>query len=547
MTQRDYVQNRQVDQTRSEETLSRITNINVAIVVLIGVLFRLYFIFSIRLFQEDALITLRYGKMLWSGEGFVYNPGERVLGATSPLWTVLTGIPAYMFSPATARTAVSLVSLGLFVALVIQLIRLGKIWAIPPAAIFVGIAAISLQMVPVSISGMEMSLFVLLIVSSLKAFSLKQDTRSFSLAAIATLTRPEGVIWSACVGLFLLRRHRRIPWKPLVTYVIILLPWVFFSTQYFGSPIPQSAQAKTRWVRQESSIADVISTPEEMLVFWGKFARGEVPNFSDQLRDTYTLGITIVWILGLVWASNNGREGPLLAGVFFVAYVCFFYFGQADLFPWYFFPSAIMFVLVAAVGAGTLIQALPKLARYVHRPALGLPLVNGAYFGYTLLLIGVMILKIPDFHLAQDYENNVRQPAGEYLANCTPDTATIMLEPLGYVGFYSERYLYDLVGLISPELAGIRAEDQPGWPLDVIRRLRPDYLLLRQFEVRDNAFWAAEGGPMFLTDNDRAWFSSNYALERHFEWSILPELSLELYRRTTLAPSCSTIESELRW
>ena len=37
---------------------------------------------------EDAFITFRYARNLASGQGLVYNPGEHVMGFTSPLWTV---------------------------------------------------------------------------------------------------------------------------------------------------------------------------------------------------------------------------------------------------------------------------------------------------------------------------------------------------------------------------------------------------------------------------------------------------------------------------
>src|SRR5262249_5360319 len=36
---------------------------------------------------EDFLITLRYAENLAQGRGFVYNPGEPVLGTTTPLYT----------------------------------------------------------------------------------------------------------------------------------------------------------------------------------------------------------------------------------------------------------------------------------------------------------------------------------------------------------------------------------------------------------------------------------------------------------------------------
>ena len=52
---------------------------------------------AFRVFQgyvfEDAYITYRYADNLAAGHGFVFNPGERVFGTTTPLYTlVLAGL-----------------------------------------------------------------------------------------------------------------------------------------------------------------------------------------------------------------------------------------------------------------------------------------------------------------------------------------------------------------------------------------------------------------------------------------------------------------------
>ncbi len=38
---------------------------------------------------DDAFITFRYSRNIIEGQGFVYNPGSRVLGTTTPLFTLL--------------------------------------------------------------------------------------------------------------------------------------------------------------------------------------------------------------------------------------------------------------------------------------------------------------------------------------------------------------------------------------------------------------------------------------------------------------------------
>jgi hypothetical protein len=44
---------------------------------------------------DDSYITFRYARNLLAGEGFVYNPGEAILGTTTPLYALLmTGLGA---------------------------------------------------------------------------------------------------------------------------------------------------------------------------------------------------------------------------------------------------------------------------------------------------------------------------------------------------------------------------------------------------------------------------------------------------------------------
>jgi hypothetical protein len=55
--------------------------------VILSVLF-LYITF-LNWAYDDPFITFRYAKNLVAGYGFVYNPGERILSTTTPLFTLL--------------------------------------------------------------------------------------------------------------------------------------------------------------------------------------------------------------------------------------------------------------------------------------------------------------------------------------------------------------------------------------------------------------------------------------------------------------------------
>ncbi|MBI1784674.1 hypothetical protein HYR69_05970, partial [Candidatus Sumerlaeota bacterium] len=71
----------------------------------------LFSLFFIPIRNDDPYITARYARNLAAGNGFVYNSGERVLGTTSPL---LTLILAAAMIPLPAEFALRLVTAALF-------------------------------------------------------------------------------------------------------------------------------------------------------------------------------------------------------------------------------------------------------------------------------------------------------------------------------------------------------------------------------------------------------------------------------------------------
>src|ERR1051325_10123216 len=65
-------------------------------IAILALLVRIGMAYSTHATGEDALITLRYAENLALGQGFVYNPGEHVLGTTTPLYTLLLAFFAWL-------------------------------------------------------------------------------------------------------------------------------------------------------------------------------------------------------------------------------------------------------------------------------------------------------------------------------------------------------------------------------------------------------------------------------------------------------------------
>jgi hypothetical protein len=109
------------------------------------------------------------------------------------------------------------------------------------------------------------------------------------------------------------------------------------------------------------------------------------------------------------------------------------------------------------------------------------------------------------------------------------------MEAVGYQAWYSDRRVIDLAGLVSPAVVEIRRSSPSNAEafFTVLRDLKPDYLVLRSFEVDRNMHY--HGGKLFETTEHLAYFAGHYEEARRFE-APLPQMwhnsaYLTIYRR----------------
>lgn len=115
---------------------------------------------------DDSFITYRYARNILNGHGFVYNPGERVMGTTTPLFTFLmVGLGALSGGAAAPFPWLSLgVSALADAATCVLLWRLGRRAGAELAGAAAGLVwAIAPYSVTFAIGGMETSVVVFLL------------------------------------------------------------------------------------------------------------------------------------------------------------------------------------------------------------------------------------------------------------------------------------------------------------------------------------------------------------------------------------------------
>ena len=545
---------------------------------------------------EDFLITLRYAENIAAGRGFVFNPGEHVLGSTTPLYTLILALAAWLHLPdALAGKALNILADGVTCYLLARLLARPEIGQ-PIAGLFAALLyAFSSTPINISIGGMESSLVTCVSLGMIYAYVARRSRALYLLGAILFLLRIDGLLLFALLAVGLVIRERRIPWRDLGLAVLVALPWILFATVYFGSPVPTSLVAKLivyangvtpRWVNTGAFVTQFAAGWFQRLVtllFLLGAARIVLylrPHpLATSPRDPASRageGETAPGRERPVWQATNvanrphgrtkpeeeqrreeqnlpspkiGREvgGEGLSstpytlhptpspsrknvGVLAVPLVwLLLYYGtmftsHVPAFAWYFLPPWPLFLGIAALGAGWMAEwvggLLPRSAGSSIYRAWPLGLLAFGLFGAAHL----RAIRA-DIARTQWVEDSLRVPIGLWLHDHARPNERILLEPIGYVGYYSQRPILDMIGLVSPEV--FPSYHTPHALFDIVRRLRPDWLCLRPGE-RD--ILVQQGMPL---DGSRA----EYAYVREFHVPGRGPGFLLYHRRQDFSPS----------
>jgi hypothetical protein len=203
---------------------------------------------------DDAFISFRYAQNLVEGRGLVFNAGERVEGYTNFLWTlwIAAGVALGVGAEGWAGgwgIAFYLASILLIAAPWED--RRG--WALPVAAL--GAAAFRDWSI-FATGGLETSMFTFLL---LAGYTLALRGSGGGLAtpaagfvmALAAMTRPDGVLPAAVIGLWLLT-FARPRWRVVPAYALafaaLWLPFMGWRWTYYGDLFPNSYYAKSAYL-----------------------------------------------------------------------------------------------------------------------------------------------------------------------------------------------------------------------------------------------------------------------------------------------------------
>jgi len=142
---------------------------------------------------------------------------------------------------------------------------------------------------------------------------------------------------------------------------------------------------------------------------------------------------------------------------------------------WYLAPLFLVYGVSVGSGIGLLGN---RLLSVLKTSALGRSLVI-VLLATTFVLVNVYIATDKT---EKDYrfDRNALQNIGLYLREHASPNQSVLLEPIGYIGYYSGLRIYDAMGLVSPEAIvyflnyGVK-DYMVAWALDAL----PDFAVLR--------------------------------------------------------------------
>ena len=435
---------------------------------------------------EDAIISLSPARNVWEGFGLTHHASEpRVHSFTSALGELVL-IFGEAFGSGYGLTAMRIVSLAAAVASIWyaarMCARLRLHWS--AQVLLFGYLATDHLQIFFGMSGMETQLATALVLANAWYFLERRWFRLGVATGLAIICRPEFLLWPAIMMAALTVdwwRTRRI--EPIVAFVVpsalVWVPWFVFAKLYYGSVIPHTIVVKsaaTLFAAKVQSVADYAADcwvyARDSWVYIAPFRQFvgflDVPVPDMLLKAT----VAVVGVLSLLGAVSvirlNNRMLAILAFVagFFVYRIVA---RVNPYFMWYLPPFTALLFLFAACGISRIAQQQKAIA---------------AVGGCALFLLYAMHLpfSLPlDRQVQKLVEEGVRLPIGEKLFELMGDRDTVLLEPLGFIGWAAKnKTTYDVPGLSSP--IAFAVFKRHGTMSGTISELWPTFLALRPDE-----------------------------------------------------------------
>lgn len=378
---------------------------------------------------DDTFIYLQYAKNIASGNGFSFNPGEQSYGVTSPLWVLIltlpniVGINTFWFSKF-ADLLCALLSIFLF-------FRLSSFFFKDDLITYAatGIFILNAWFVRWAFTGMETSFAVMLVVWIFLLFYTRKYSLMFFLLGLFYLTRPEGFVLFLVLSVIILInniRYKELKLLVISKYILLtaipVLIFLVYAKFSFGTIMPNTALGKSTLTLSPMVFIEQIKEITKTLAGAGLIE----------------LFLSVVFILFAIKKKSFQQTLPMLMWIF--ALVFLYVITDADIISRYLLIISPFFILIGFKS----IENINFKQKFII---------------FAVLLISVFYSQVIFYKFVKpstdDFTKGVNEcfiPVADWLKQNTDPKAKILVNDVGAIGFYSDRYIIDAAALINRDL-----------------------------------------------------------------------------------------------
>ena len=310
--------------------------------------------------------------------------------------------------------------------------------------------------------------------------------------------RPDNALYIlvACVGLLLFKdkeeNYKNIIislFKASIIGSIFYLPWLIGSWIYYGSPIPQTFFATSFLSFDLTTLVYKISQIYQLIASFFLPPYSQIGGFDDFKILTFLSALPCI----LFWLyPKAGKVARICSFSAFVATIYLLF--MPFTFPWY-LPIIEFMCLV------TLSDILYYLLKN-NEKIFKLSLVFFISVIISLLFLFRDYTKLAEAQFNINDKNRIS--IGLWLKENADEGDDVLLECVGFIGFYSKLRVIDYPGIITPESVEIRKKFGDNLAF-IAFHLKPKWIVLRPFEASH------------FTNLKPGWLDNHYELAKVFD------------------------------
>jgi arabinofuranosyltransferase len=364
---------------------------------------------------DDSWIHATIARNLAEGNGYAFNPGHPISGSTAPLFTALLALWYLVFGEviwgAKLLGIVGLLTAAAFLYLAAE--KWGGKAAAWTAAL---LCLISPAMLTSSLGGMELGLYFVSPCAAMFALTRKKYTWMIAALALGVWLRPEAVLLLALGFIAVPREDLQ---NALTVAAFIVVPYFAFNMYLGNYPFPATVHTKSAMAGAH---------------FSQKFLDEALPLFAHW----HFWPLFLLAPLGMIWLWKRAWWIAIFPPLFVLIYWASSH--TANSFARYLHPMLPCLYFSMALGVAW-IQTRQE--RWVRFALLAIPVL--------LIVQGYYAFDGRNTHaLAVQNITDMQVSIGRFLNGITDPTDVVATNDIGAIGFFSQRFILDLMGLVSP-------------------------------------------------------------------------------------------------